>query len=110
MKRTASRRREKPSVGAFEETIMPRLSALAVLLLCCSLGRSGDWPQWLGPNRDATSPEKIAAWKETPKVVWREPIGEGHSSPIVAGGKVFVHARVANKNEEEVLALDADSG
>jgi outer membrane protein assembly factor BamB len=89
---------------------MPRLSALVVLLLCCSLGRSGDWPQWLGPNRDATSPEKIASWKETPKVVWRLPIGEGHSSPIVAGGKVFVHARVANKNEEEVLALDADSG
>src|SRR5438105_3097284 len=89
---------------------MHRLLALGLLLFCSSLGRSEDWPQWLGPRRDATSSEKIAPWKETPKVLWRVPIGEGHSSPVVSGARVFVLARAKDRDEEEVLALDAETG
>jgi outer membrane protein assembly factor BamB len=89
---------------------MPLLRSLLVLLLCGSVAVAGDWPQWLGPNRDGSSPEKVAAWKEPPKVLWRYDVGEGHSSPVVAGGRVFVHAKVKDKNEEEIIALDAQSG
>jgi outer membrane protein assembly factor BamB len=89
---------------------MPRLRSLLVLALCCSLAGAADWPQWLGPNRDGGSKESVAAWKEPPKVVWHQPAGEGHSSPVVAGGKVFLHAKVKDKDEEEVLALDARTG
>ncbi|HEV3203407.1 MAG TPA: PQQ-binding-like beta-propeller repeat protein, partial [Gemmataceae bacterium] len=56
------------------------------------------------------SPEKIEPWKEAPKVLWRQPVGEGHSSPVVSGGKVFVHAKVKDKDEEEVAAFDAKTG
>ncbi|MHB1426977.1 MAG: PQQ-binding-like beta-propeller repeat protein [Gemmataceae bacterium] len=72
--------------------------------------RAEDWPQWLGPRRDNSSTEKIAPWKGKRKILWRKRVGEGHSSPVVAGGRVFIHAKVENKNEEEIVAFDAKSG
>ena len=89
---------------------MPCLRALLIVLLCSSAGRAGDWPLWLGPSRDATSSERIVPWNESPKVLWRFAVGEGHSSPVVAGGKVFVLAKVKDRDEEEVQALDARTG
>jgi outer membrane protein assembly factor BamB len=89
---------------------MPWTRSLLVLLLAVSLGPAADWPQWLGPTRDGVSPEKVAPWKEAPKVVWRQPIGEGNSSPVIAGGRVYLHSKVKGKDEEEVLALDAADG
>ncbi|MBL8798297.1 MAG: PQQ-binding-like beta-propeller repeat protein [Planctomycetia bacterium] len=86
---------------------------LRSLLLLCVASTSvwaGDWPQWLGLNRDGASAEKVAPWKESPPIAWRQTVGEGFSVPIVAGGKVFIHARVAGKNEEEVVAFDAKTG
>ncbi len=87
-----------------------RWLSLLVLLLACPAAPAGDWPQWLGPNRDGASAEKVEPWKEAPKLVWRVPAGEGYSVPVVAGGRAFVHARVAGKQEEEVVALDAKTG
>jgi outer membrane protein assembly factor BamB len=88
-----------------------RLIALLVLVSFSPfLARAADWPQWLGPNRDGSTTETIAAWKDDPKVVWRKPVGEGHSSPVVAGGLVFLHTRVADKEEEAVTAFDAKTG
>jgi len=71
---------------------------------------AADWPQWLGPNRDNSSSEKIAPWTAPPKVLWRQSVGEGNSSPVVADGRVFVHAKIAGKNEEELLAFRAENG
>lgn len=58
---------------------------------------SDDWPQWLGPLRDAV-------WRETgivgtfsdggPPLRWKTEIGAGYSGPAVAGGRVFVMDRV----------------
>jgi outer membrane protein assembly factor BamB len=89
---------------------MPWLRSVGFVLLCAGMVSAGDWPQWLGPHRNGSSPEKIAPWKETPKLLWRLPVGDGHSSPIVAGGKVFLHAKVKDKDEEEVIACDAATG
>src|SRR5437764_5840003 len=72
--------------------------------------KAEDWPQWLGPRRDGSSAEKVPPWKEAPKVLWRVKVGEGHSSPIVADGKVFLHTRVKGKNDEEVTAYDNENG
>src|SRR5262249_330766 len=41
---------------------------------------------------------------------WTQPIGDGFSVPVIASGRVFVHARVAGKDAEELLALDAKTG
>jgi outer membrane protein assembly factor BamB len=86
------------------------LRAFLVLLLATAPALAGDWPQWLGPRRDGASPDKIAPWQKEPKKLWSQPAGEGYSVPVVAAGRVFVHARVAGKDEEEVIALDARTG
>jgi outer membrane protein assembly factor BamB len=89
---------------------MPRLCSLLLLVFVAPLASAGDWPQWLGPRRDGASTEKVAAWKEAPKVAWRADVGPGFSVPVVAAGRCFVHARVPDKDAEEVVALDAKTG
>ena len=44
------------------------------------------------------------------KVLWHKPVGDGHSSPVVAGGKVFLHTKVADKDQEQISAYDAKTG
>jgi outer membrane protein assembly factor BamB len=87
-------------------------SLLAISLVCIFVTSAfaEDWPQWLGPRRDNSSTETVAPWKGNPKVLWRKPVGEGNSSPVVAGGRVYIHAKVKDKNEEEIVAFDANSG
>jgi hypothetical protein len=95
---------------------MIRCLSVLFLLLLTNIAPAGDWPQWLGPTRDAATPETVAPWKDAPKILWRLPVGEGHSSPIVAGGKVFIQYRREQKDanpktfEEVLIALDAKNG
>lgn len=57
-------------------------------------GRAGDWPQWRGPGRDGISTEKglLPAWPaDGPAQLWRtEGIGDGYSTPAVAGGRIYL--------------------
>jgi outer membrane protein assembly factor BamB len=87
-----------------------------------------DWPQWMGPNRDGV-------WRESgimtkfpaggPRVVWRQPIGGGFSSPAIVGERLYVMDRqlakgaVLPKGEfskgeipgtERVMCLDTAQG
>jgi outer membrane protein assembly factor BamB len=69
-----------------------------------------DWNQWRGPNRDgsvsnssvpATLPEKLSQ-------KWKVVVGEGHSSPVVSGTRVYVLTR---QGEQEVIGCyDLKSG
>jgi outer membrane protein assembly factor BamB len=88
-----------------------RFHAFLLVALSTSAGvYAADWPQWLGPNRDGSVPENVKPWKGDLKVLWRVKLGESHSSPVVAGGLVFVHSKVRDKNEEIVQAFDAKTG
>jgi outer membrane protein assembly factor BamB len=91
---------------------MTGFRSIVILLACAAAARAGDWPQWLGPKRDGNTTERVAAWKEkeSPRVLWRQPIGQGFSSPVVAGGRVFLHTGVKDREEEVVVALDAATG
>ncbi len=89
---------------------MPYLRSLAVLVLTGALTTAADWPQWLGPTRDSTSTEKVAPWKKDLKADWKVSVDEGHSSPVVADGKVYLFTRVAGKDKEAVTAYDAKKG
>lgn len=75
-----------------------------------SLASAADWPQWLGPARNGTSPDTVAVWASPPAARWRQAVGNGYSSPIVADGAVVVHAAVAGQEAEEVRALDVKTG
>ncbi|HMP02344.1 MAG TPA: PQQ-binding-like beta-propeller repeat protein [Gemmatales bacterium] len=86
------------------------LTAVCLSLILALPLAAEDWPQWLGPRRDGTATSTVAPWTGELKTLWRVPVGEGHSSPIVAEGKVFWHAKVADADEEEVVAADAKTG
>jgi hypothetical protein len=100
----------KPPSQPHKEIGMPFLRSICTIIVISSLAPAADWPQWLGPNRDASSTESVPVWKETPKVLWRQAAGEGHSSPIVSGGRLYYHAKVRDKDAEEVIALEAQTG
>ena len=93
---------------------MPWIRATVVYLCCAASAFAADWPQWLGPRRDGSTTEKVAPWtrKQPPKVLWRVALPPAYSSPVVAGGKVYIHTgpKDAANSEEQVLAFDAVSG
>ena len=62
-----------------------------------------EWTQWRGPARDGSVSGKNVPtkWPDSLQRTWRVEIGEGYSSPIVAGGRVFVHGR---RDPEEIVA------
>jgi outer membrane protein assembly factor BamB len=87
-----------------------RLVACFTLLVLTTPAPAGDWPQWLGPNRDGSTAEIVKPWKDAPKVLWRQPVGEGHSSPVVASDSIFLHFKAPGKDEEQIVFYDAESG
>lgn len=89
---------------AFEFTRLIR-SGLMVVIACViqfvALGASGDpsenWPQWRGPHQNGLAPKANppVEWSETKNVKWKVKLpGEGHSTPIVWGDKIFVLAAI----------------
>src|SRR5262245_66251048 len=75
---------------------LSRVRALLVMsAVAAAVPTAAQWPQWRGPNRDGVVPSSSvpAAWPEKPVLEWKQSIGEGYSSPVVAGGRVFVHSR-----------------
>src|ERR1700677_325912 len=89
---------------------MPRILSVLVLLVIQAAALAGDWPGWLGPYRNGSTQETVAPWKEALKPLWKEPVGEGHSSPVVAKGRVYLHTAVKGKLAEELSAFDAATG
>lgn len=81
-----------------------------------------DWPQFRGPRGDGHSnSSKIPlTWSETENIAWKSPVpGKGWSSPVVAGGRVFLTTAVAEGDDQDAtdvdrslraLAIDASSG
>ena len=79
------------------------ISGLVILLFVATTAAyAQEWTQWRGPARDGSVVSKYApaTWPEALKQTWRVEIGEGYSSPVVAGGKVFVHGR---RDPEEIV-------
>ncbi|MDX1500788.1 MAG: PQQ-binding-like beta-propeller repeat protein [Thermoanaerobaculia bacterium] len=88
---------------------IPAIALLAVLAAGADAG--DDWPQWRGPERDGSlsSPELAEAeWPAELPRLWRVEVGAGHSSPVVAEGRVFVHSREGD--HEVVTALSLANG
>jgi outer membrane protein assembly factor BamB len=69
-----------------------------------------DWPQFLGPHRDNSTPETVQPWKGELKVLWRQPVGPAHSSPVVVQGVVYAFYEPAGKNADALAAFEARTG
>jgi outer membrane protein assembly factor BamB len=81
-----------------------------VLVVTATVAVHGQWPQWRGPNRDGlvAAAAVPAVWPDQPSVRWTQPVGEGYSSPVVDGTRIFVHGR--KDPEEVVTAFEVSSG
>jgi outer membrane protein assembly factor BamB len=95
-----------------ENIRMKSTRTLLALLLLTSAARAEDWPQWLGPKRNGASAEVVSPWKADapPKKLWDCLVGPGYSVPVVSAGRVFIHERVKENDEERVFACDAKTG
>jgi len=81
---------------------------------------SEDWPQFRGPTGQGHSSESglPVQWSETENVVWKVPVSGGWSSPVIAGGRVWVTAVDATRNKRgedtvvslRLIGLDAATG
>src|SRR5438067_875470 len=88
-----------------------RVLALGAFLAGAAL--AGDWPGWRGPTGSGPSPEAKAplTWDGTKNVRWKTAMpGEGASSPIVVGGRIYLTAALEKGARRLVLALDAARG
>ncbi len=79
--------------------ILRAIVIISVLVVTSQIFAS-DWPQYLGPDRNAVSSEKglMRSWPSNgPKVLWTVPLGEGFGGPAVSEGKVYIYDRVDDK-------------
>ena len=79
---------------------------------------SANWPAWRRDGSGIADDEHLPptehlpiVWSENENVLWRTPLpGEGNSSPIVWGKRVFLTASLDDGAKRLVLCFDADTG
>lgn len=90
--------------------------ALASLLLAAASTALAQWPQFRGPTGDghSTARRVPTRWSATDNVAWKVAVpGRGWSSPVLAGGKVFLTSAVGPADgplELAAQAFDAATG
>lgn len=97
-----------PSTGRWRLQ-RPAWMALLALGLAREPVCATDWPQFLGPARNGSTPDRIDPWSSTgPHRLWKQSIGAGFSGPVIRAGRVFVFDREGD--EERVRSLDLATG
>ena len=81
---------------------------IGTCLLIAGVLSGADWPQWRGPNRDGVVAAEPSTWPEKLNLKWKTAVGEGHASPILAGGSIYVFTRL--NGQETVTSLDPSNG
>jgi len=82
-------------------------------LYCAAVMAAAEWGQFRGPGsagvaEDGKLPEK---WSSTENVVWKTEVpGEGWSSPVIYGDRVFLTSVMDNGTSCRILCLDRKSG
>ena len=71
-----------------------------------------NWPAWRRDGSGVVAGQGLpVSWSETENVRWRTALpGEGNSSPVVWGNRVFLTAALNEGQTRLVLCLDADTG
>ncbi len=102
-----------------------RAVVLVVVILLGGSSRAaaqeGEWRQWGGPHGDfmADAAGLAESWPDTgPPELWSRALGAGHTSILVADGRIFTMYRVSHGEGggdpwtpgETVIAMDAASG
>jgi outer membrane protein assembly factor BamB len=103
---------DPPGVGRPRpvRAITPFVALCVALVTLQAATADESWSQWRGPHRDGTTTrfEAPATWPQALTRRWAVTVGLGHASPVIAGTRVFVHAR--QDDREVVTALDLETG
>lgn len=96
------------------------MTSRAALCLVCSIPlwlpqtvHAENWPQFRGPSGQGVSSGQSAPlhWAAASNVLWKAAIpGEGWSSPIIWGDRVFVTTALENGGAGHLLCFDSLSG
>lgn len=80
---------------------------LVALTASFAVPSAQDWNQWRGASRNGAAPSFTApaTWPERPKQVWKVQAGVGHSSPVAADGRVYLHSRVGEQEAVTAYAV-----
>ncbi len=97
--------------------VTTRLPSLCLVpcFVCClaSIVSAEDWG-WRGPTGNglaAAGQAVVDRWSVNDHVLWATDVpGRGHSSPIVAAGKVFLTTADETAETQSVLCFDAETG
>lgn len=91
------------------------LSAILCSLTLTPVVQAENWPGWRGPRGDGSSHDQNVpmSWDGTTgrNILWKVPVpGKGHASPIVWGDCVFLVTCDQEKQERQLIRLDAATG
>jgi outer membrane protein assembly factor BamB len=81
-------------------------------MLLANIVYAQDWPQYLGPNRNSTSPQKdiLRSWPASgPEVLWTANVGPGFGGPVIKEGKVYLLDR-DDKTGDIMRCFDFSNG
>lgn len=84
---------------------------ILLLLFVHTVAHSLDWYDFLGPERNGKSQEKIniTPWEEAgPPVLWIQEIGTSYGSPTIADGKVYIFTR--HGDMARLSCLESETG
>lgn len=88
----------------------------ALALSAVAAAYAGDWPQFRGPTGQGHAPDASVplTWSETENIAWKAPVpGRGWSSPVIAGGLVWLTTAVTDRGAGtslRLLAYDTTNG
>ena len=69
-----------------------------------------DWPQWRGPQNNGVVPSGSPAteWSEDKNVKWKVEVpGQGTSTPIISGDRIFLLATIGTGKKVEIKASES---
>lgn len=81
---------------------------ILIVLTATTNASATDWNQWRGPNRDSVALHfnAPAAWtNDSLAKKWTVTVGEGHSSPVITGDRVYIFAREDDKEIMRCLSI-----
>ena len=93
--------------------MITRTIPLFVLTILFAARVSADWPQFRGSDGQGHSEAKgiPIEWSETKNVAWKKPVpGEGWSSPVIAGGQIWMTSAHRGGKSLHAVSLDLKTG
>jgi len=89
---------------------------LTAAVITSAAVQAEDWPRFRGPGGDGVSAATSVpvAWAASENVAWKQPVpGAGWSSPVLAGGKLYLTTAVEGENDAvslRAMCVNANDG